>query len=118
MVTCFVRDNIGHEEVKEALSSASPDEPVVVVVDDAEVLDKCEAERLLKSLVQHGFEEVTTLVVGCREDKLPLDFGWLEETKKGHRGLLLSPQDRSTGNVIGITTGDAIIGWPVAPGQG
>ncbi|MGW2107618.1 AAA family ATPase [Streptomyces sp. NPDC001948] len=118
VVTCFVRNDIGHDQLENALSSASPDEPVVVVVDDAEVLDRCEAGRLLKNLVQHGFEEGTALVVGCREDKLPLGSGWLKEMKKGHRGLLLSPQDRSTGDVIGMRTGDAIIGWPIAPGRG
>ncbi|MFI6946456.1 ATP-binding protein [Streptomyces sp. NPDC050422] len=118
VVACFVRDDIGYDELEEVLSSASPDEPVVVVMDDAETLEKCEAARLLKSLVQHGFEEGTALVVSCREDKLPLSYGWLQETKKGHRGLLLSPQDRSTGDVVGMRTGDAIIGRPVVPGQG
>ncbi|MFI0976758.1 ATP-binding protein [Streptomyces sp. NPDC021093] len=118
VVTCFVRDGIGHDELEEALSSASPEEPVVVLVDDAEVLEKCEAGRLLRSVVQHGFEEGTALVVGCREDELPLGFDWLSETKKAHRGLLLSPQERNTGDVIGIRTSDSIIGWPISPGRG
>ncbi|MEX2982464.1 AAA family ATPase [Streptomyces sp. C36] len=118
VVSCFVQDDIGHDELEEALSSASPEEPVVVVMDNAEVLDKCEAGHLLKSLVQHGFEEGTALVAGCRDDKLPLGFGWLRETRKAHNGLLLSPQERSTGDVIGIRIGDSIVGWLIAPGQG
>ncbi|MFF4453215.1 AAA family ATPase [Streptomyces goshikiensis] len=118
VVDCFVRDELGTNELEAALSSTSPEEPVVVVMDDAEVLDKCDAGRLLKSIVHHGFEEGTALVVGCREDKLPFGFGWLGETKKAHRGLLLSPQERSTGDAIGIRIGDSITGWPIAPGRG
>ncbi|MFB7514772.1 hypothetical protein [Streptomyces sp. NPDC056144] len=118
VVDCFVRDDLSTAELEAALSSASPEEPVVVVMDDAEVLDKCDAGRLLKSVVQHGFEEGTALVVGCREDKLPFGFGWLEETKRAHRGLLLSPQERSTGDAIGIRIGDSITGWTIAPGRG
>jgi hypothetical protein len=118
VVDCFVHDALGTAELEAALSSASPEEPVVVVMDDAEVLDKCDAGRLLKSVVHHGFEEGTALVVGCREDKLPFSLGWLEETKKAHRGLLLSPQERSTGDVIGIRTSDSITGWTIAPGRG
>ncbi|MFB6520082.1 AAA family ATPase [Streptomyces sp. NPDC056401] len=118
VLDCFVRDTLSPDELEGALSSASPEEPVVVVIDDAELLDKCEASSLLKSVVHHGFEEGTALVVSCREDKLPFGFGWLEETKKGHRGLLLSPQERSTGDLVGIRIGDSITGWPIAPGRG
>ncbi|MFE0421783.1 AAA family ATPase [Streptomyces sp. NPDC058953] len=118
VVDCFIRDELGTDELEGALSSASPEEPIVVVMDDAEILDKCDAGRLLKSVVHHGFEEGTALVVGCLENKLPFGFGWAEETKKVHRGLLLSPQERSTGDVIGIRIGDSITGWPIAPGRG
>ncbi|MEU9103476.1 AAA family ATPase [Streptomyces xanthophaeus] len=118
VVDCFVHDDLGTAELEAALSSASPEEPVVVVMDDAEVLDKCDAGRLLKSVVHQGFEEGTALVVGCREDKLPFGFGWLEETKKARRGLLLSPQERSTGDAIGIRIGDSTTGWTIAPGRG
>ncbi|MET9778300.1 ATP-binding protein [Streptomyces sp. NPDC006367] len=118
VVDCFVRDDLSTAELEAALSSASPEEPVVVVIDDAEVLDKCDAGHLLKSVVQHGFEEGTALVVGCREDKLPFGLGWLEETMRAHRGLLLSPRERSTGDAIGIRIGDSITGRPIAPGRG
>ncbi|MBT2470329.1 hypothetical protein J7E97_21240 [Streptomyces sp. ISL-66] len=118
VVDCFVRDELGSDELGGALSSASPEEPIVVVMDDAEILENCDAGRLLKSVVLHGFEEGRALVVGCREDRLPFRFGWAGETKKAHRGLLLSPQERSTGDVVGIRIGDSITGWPIAPGRG
>ncbi|MCQ8774038.1 AAA family ATPase [Streptomyces telluris] len=118
VVACFVREDIGSDELEAVLASASPEEPVVVVIDDVEALHKCDAGGLLKGLVQHGFEEGTALVVGCCEDKLPFGFGWLEETKKAHRGLLLSPQEQSTGDVIGIRIGHSIAGQPITLGRG
>ncbi|WP_171168784.1 AAA family ATPase [Streptomyces sp. I05A-00742] len=118
VVACFVRHDLRTDELEDAVLSASPEEPVIVVIDDADVLAKCEAGHLLKSLVQHGFQKGTALVVALREDKLPLCLGWLSETEKAHRGLLLSPQERSTGNVIGVRIGDSAIGRPITPGRG
>ncbi|MEU4095980.1 ATP-binding protein [Streptomyces sp. NPDC026673] len=118
VVACFVRDGLRPEELEETLSSASPERPVVVVIDDADALAKCEAGRLLEGLVQHGFEEGTALVVGRREGKIPFGSGWLKQTQKAHRGLLLSPQERTAGNLIGVRIGDSVIGWPIVPGRG
>ncbi|MEU8581334.1 hypothetical protein [Streptomyces abikoensis] len=118
VVACFVRHGLRTDELEEAVSSASPEEPVIVVIDDANVLAECEAGSMLESLVQHGFQEGTALVAALREDKLPLGLGWLGETEKAHRGLLLSPQERSAGDVIGVRIGDSVIGRPITPGRG
>ncbi|GLX39596.1 hypothetical protein Sros01_56690 [Streptomyces roseochromogenus] len=118
VLACWVRDELGSEDLEEVLASASPDEPVVVLIDDADVLAECEARRLLESLVRHGFQEGTALVAALREDTRHLRLGWLGEAVKAHRGLLLSPQERSTGDVIGVRVGDSVIGRPIAPGRG
>ncbi|MEU3752445.1 hypothetical protein AB0H17_06675 [Streptomyces olivoreticuli] len=118
VVACFVQDNIGHDELEEVLSSASPEKPVVIVMDDAEVLGKCDAWRLLRNLLQHGFDEGTALVLGGNEDKLRFGSHWLAEAKKAHRGLLLSPQERSAGDLIGIRISKSITSGPVTLGRG
>ncbi|XUL88823.1 hypothetical protein ACQ86D_20995 [Streptomyces galilaeus] len=118
VVACFDQDNIGHDELAEALSVASAEEPVVVVMDDAEVLGKCQAQRVLRNLLEHGFDEGTALVLAGDEDKLEPSYPWLGKVKRAHRGLLLSPQVRHAGDWIGIRTGDSVIGSPVTPGRG
>jgi S-DNA-T family DNA segregation ATPase FtsK/SpoIIIE len=44
--------------------------------------------------------------------------GWQVEAKKARRGVLLSPQDSSSGDLIGIRTTRQMVGDPVAPGKG
>ncbi|MEU8782575.1 hypothetical protein [Streptomyces sp. NPDC048637] len=118
VVACFFQDGIGHDELEEALPVTSTEEPVVIVMDDAELLGECDAGRRLQSRLEHGFDEGTALVLGGDEDKLRLSFGWLGRVKKAHRGLLLSPQKRNAGDLIGIKTGDSISGSPITPGRG
>ncbi|GAA0899279.1 MULTISPECIES: ATP-binding protein [Streptomyces violaceusniger group] len=120
VVTCLTGDDIGHDELVEALSSASPEEPIAVVIDDVEVLDKCEAQKRLKSIVERGFDEGLALVVGLREDKFRLLSSWAGAVRKAHRGLLLSPQDelRAGDEAIGVQTRGTASGRPITPGRG
>ncbi|WP_326811384.1 hypothetical protein OIE62_18175 [Streptomyces scopuliridis] len=118
VIACFDQDDIGHDELDGALSVASAEEPVVVVMDDAEILGECDARRVLRNLLEHGFDEGTALVLAGDEDKLGPSYPWLGKAKRAHRGLLLSPQERHAGDWIGIKTGDSVIGGPVAPGRG
>ncbi|MFG3529689.1 ATP-binding protein [Streptomyces sp. NPDC047917] len=118
VVACFDQENIGHDEFEEALSGASPQEPIVALMDDAEVLGECDARRVLRNLLEHGFDEGTALVLAGDEGKLRPHYPWLDKAKKAHRGLLLSPQERHAGDRIGIKTGDSVVGRPIAPGRG
>ncbi|MEU5044333.1 hypothetical protein [Streptomyces griseorubiginosus] len=118
VLECFTRDDIKQDSLKEILSAASPEEPVTVVMDDAEFYEECDAWRLLRSLLQRGFDEGTALVVGGDEEKMGSGFRWLDKVKRAHRGLLLSPQKWNAGDLIGIRTGDAISGNRVTPGRG
>ncbi|QIY96532.1 hypothetical protein HEP87_24105 [Streptomyces sp. S1D4-11] len=93
-VACFDQDDIGHDELEETLAVASAEEPVVVVMDDAEVLGECDARRVLRNLLEHGFDEGTALVLAGDEDKLGPSCPWPGKAKRAHRGLLLSPQER------------------------
>ncbi|MFB1047125.1 ATP-binding protein [Streptomyces chrestomyceticus] len=118
VVACFEQDDIGHDELEEALSAASAEKPVIVVLDDAEVLEECDARRVLRNLLEHGFDEGTALVLAGEEDRLRPRYPWLDRVKRAHRGLLLSPQERPAGDLIGVKTGDSVIGSPITPGRG
>ncbi|QFR97929.1 cell division protein FtsK [Streptomyces tsukubensis] len=119
VVRVFTDDDIESDDFDEAVGSASPREPIVVIVDDGEVLEDCDAERSLKRLVQRGTERGLALVIGGDEEEVCGGFsGWQVEAKKGRRGILLSPQDSSSGELIGIRTTRSMVGGPIVPGKG
>ncbi|MBV1938388.1 cell division protein FtsK [Streptomyces sp. BV286] len=115
----FTEDDIESDDFNEAIESASPEEPVVVIVDDGEVLEDADCERELKRLVQRGADRGLALVIGGDEEEVCGGFsGWQVEAKKGRRGILLSPQDSGAGELIGIRTTRSMVGGPVTPGKG
>ncbi|MEU0432780.1 FtsK/SpoIIIE domain-containing protein [Streptomyces sp. NPDC006290] len=115
----FDEDDIESDDLREAIDSATPEEPIVVLVDDGEVLEDCDAETVFKRIVQRGTERGLGLVIAGDEEDVCSGFsGWQVEMKKGRRGILLSPQDSSAGELIGIRTNRSMVGGPVAPGKG
>ncbi|MFE9992415.1 FtsK/SpoIIIE domain-containing protein [Streptomyces sp. NPDC005381] len=115
----FDEDDIEGDDLREAIDSASREEPIVVLVDDGEVLEDCDAETVFKRIVQRGAERGLGLVIAGDEEDVCSGFsGWQVEMKKGRRGILLSPQDSSAGELIGIRTNRSMVGGPVAPGKG
>ncbi|MEV0323605.1 FtsK/SpoIIIE domain-containing protein [Streptomyces sp. NPDC050658] len=115
----FTDDDIESDDFKEVVESATPEDPIIWIVDDGEVLEDCDAEREFKRLVQRGSERGLGLVIGGDEEEVCGGFsGWQVEAKKGRRGILLSPQDSSSGELIGIRTTRSMVGGPIAPGKG
>ncbi|MER5397742.1 FtsK/SpoIIIE domain-containing protein [Streptomyces sp. NPDC002599] len=115
----FDEDDIEGDDLREAIAPATPEEPIVVLVDDGEVLEDCDAETVFKRIVQRGGERGLGLVIAGDEEDVCSGFsGWQVEMKKGRRGILLSPQDSSAGELIGIRTNRSMVGGPVAPGKG
>lgn len=99
MLKVFTDDDIESDDFNEAIESASPEEPIVVVVDDGEVLEDADCERELKRLVQRGADRGLALVIGGDEEEVCSGFsGWQVEAKKGRRGLLLSPRTPAPAN--------------------
>ncbi|MRT45055.1 hypothetical protein FGX00_04325, partial [Xylella fastidiosa subsp. multiplex] len=96
-----------------------PAHPVVVLVDDAEVLDDCDAEDVFKRIVERGTEEGLAVVIAGDEDEICEGFsGWQVDAKKARRGILLSPQESGSGELIGIRTNRSMVGGPITPGKG
>ncbi|MGW0996722.1 FtsK/SpoIIIE domain-containing protein [Streptomyces sp. NPDC002523] len=115
----FTGRDIDEDELEEVIGSATSEEPVVVLVDDAEVLEDCDAEDVLKRIVERGTEEGLALVVAGDEDEICSGFsGWQVDAKKARRGILLSPQESGSGELIGIRTTRSMVGGPITPGKG
>ncbi|MEN3585936.1 FtsK/SpoIIIE domain-containing protein [Streptomyces sp. ZYX-F-203] len=117
----FTGDDIGEDEFEEVLDRAepSPERPVAVLVDDAEILEDCDAERHLKRIVSRGAERGLALVVAGDEEDVCGGFsGWQVDAKKARRGVLLCPQESSSGDLIGVRLNRSMVGGQVAPGKG
>ncbi|MFJ2608887.1 FtsK/SpoIIIE domain-containing protein [Streptomyces sp. NPDC087425] len=115
----FTGRDIDEDELEELVGSATPAQPIVVLVDDAEVLDDCDAEDVFKRIVERGAEEGLAVVIAGDEDEICDGFsGWQVDAKKARRGILLSPQESGSGELIGIRTNRSMVGGPLTPGKG
>ncbi|MEU6555661.1 FtsK/SpoIIIE domain-containing protein [Streptomyces sp. NPDC046915] len=115
----FTGDDIDEDDFEEVIDSASLEEPIVVLVDDGEILEDCDAESHMKKIVSRGAERGLALVIAGDEEDVCSGFsGWQVDAKKGRRGILLSPQDTSSGDLVGVRLSRSLVGGQVAPGKG
>ncbi|MEV7789049.1 FtsK/SpoIIIE domain-containing protein [Streptomyces sp. NPDC088106] len=115
----FTGDDIDEDEFEELIDEASTDEPIAVLIDDGEILEDCDAESQLKKLVSRGAERGLALVIAGDEEDVCSGFsGWQVDAKKARRGILLSPQESSSGDLIGVRLSRGMVGGQVAPGRG
>ncbi|QKW08462.1 cell division protein FtsK [Streptomyces sp. NA04227] len=115
----FVEDDIDEDDFEEVIGSASLEEPIVVLVDDGEILEDCDAESHFKRIVQRGADTGLALIIAGDEEDVCSGFsGWQVDAKKARRGILLSPQDTSAGDLIGIRTNRGMVGGQITPGRG
>ncbi|MGW0737322.1 FtsK/SpoIIIE domain-containing protein [Streptomyces sp. NPDC002851] len=119
VLAVFTGSDIEEDELKEAVATASPQQPIVILIDDGEALEDCDAEDEFKRLMSTGAERGIGIVIAGDEDDVCSGFsGWQVDIKKAKRGLLLSPQDTSSGDLIGIRLTRSSVGGPVTPGKG
>jgi S-DNA-T family DNA segregation ATPase FtsK/SpoIIIE len=93
-------------ELAAAIAAVPADRPLVVVVDDAELVDDHDGvlARLLSGDVN--------VVAAGRTDAIRSGYGhWTQELRRRRRGLLLSPESDLDGDMFGI----ALPRWPLAP---
>ncbi|MEU3849577.1 FtsK/SpoIIIE domain-containing protein [Streptomyces sp. NPDC029554] len=115
----FTGDDIDEDDFEELIDQASLEEPIAVLVDDGEILEDCDAESQLKKLVSRGAERGLALVIAGDEEDVCSGFsGWQVDAKKARRGILLSPQESSSGDLIGVRLSRSMVGGQVAPGKG
>ena len=98
---------------------AAGDRPVVLVLDDAEVLRDCPAAELFRSVVKGMAGPGRALVLGGDADGICTGLsGWQVEAKKSRQGLLLSPQGSGDGDLIGLRLPRSAVGGALQPGRG
>lgn len=115
----FTGDDIDEDEFEELIDQASLEEPIAVLVDDGEILEDCDAESQMKKIVSRGAERGLALVIAGDEEDVCSGFsGWQVDAKKARRGILLCPQESSSGDLIGLRVSRGMVGGQIAPGKG
>ncbi|CAL9523393.1 FtsK/SpoIIIE domain-containing protein [Streptomyces sp. enrichment culture] len=117
----FTGDDIDEDDFEELIDDAEPStqEPVAVLIDDAEILEDADAASQFKKIVSRGAERGLALVIAGDEEDVCSGFsGWQVDAKKARRGILLSPQETSSGDLIGLRLSRSLVGGQVAPGKG
>jgi S-DNA-T family DNA segregation ATPase FtsK/SpoIIIE len=116
VIAVFDRAGVAPEDFEEALSSAAG--PVVVFLDDAELLREASIAEQLHRITQHASGPGRALVIAGESAGLNAAFvGWLLDAKRNRQGVLLSPRDLADGDLIGIRLARSLIGGPIDPGR-
>jgi S-DNA-T family DNA segregation ATPase FtsK/SpoIIIE len=113
----FTGSDIPADELSQALEEADG-APLVVLVDDAELLRDCEAKDVLKEIIARGADRGRAVVIAGGEEDICSGFsGWQVDAKKARRGVLLSPQQTMSGELIGMRLSRSSVGGQVTPGR-
>ncbi|WUH93657.1 FtsK/SpoIIIE domain-containing protein [Streptomyces sp. NBC_00433] len=117
VVGFFGHDDIDPEDLRAALDRFAG--PGMIMVDDAELLRTCDAGDVLQSVVRNASGKHIGIVIAGDADDMCSGFnGWQVDLKKARRGLLLSPQNMSDAELIGVRLQRSSIGQAVQPGRG
>ncbi|WP_423463802.1 FtsK/SpoIIIE domain-containing protein [Promicromonospora sp. MS192] len=108
------------EVTEEALAPhLDPDgTPVVLVVDDAELVADAPAKSWLRAYLRTASDNQRGLVIGGDASEVAGGFsGWQVDAKKNRRGALLSPADRFDGDLVGASLPRSAVVSQVSPGK-
>jgi DNA segregation ATPase FtsK/SpoIIIE, S-DNA-T family len=116
-ITCsFEQSDLGQDELAAALAALTG--PGVVVIDDADLLADCEADRELSKIITRSAGRHVGLVLAGDPDTLASGFaGWLADARRARRGCLTAPQTLPEGDLVGARLSHAHLGHPIRPGR-
>lgn len=116
-----VRAVLTHSELSEEdlAPLLDPDgTPVVMIVDDGELVMDVPAKNWLRSYVRTAGDSRRGLILGGNSAEICAGFaGWQVDLKKNRRGALLSPQSTVDGDLLGVRVARSMISPKVTPGR-
>lgn len=116
VVAVLTGSDVGAQEFTEALAGVAG--RGLVVVDDAATLRDCGASGELRDLIRNGESRQLGLIYAGDPEDLGAGFsGWLVDARRSRRGALLSPQNRTDGDLVGLKLPRTAVGQPVRPGR-
>jgi S-DNA-T family DNA segregation ATPase FtsK/SpoIIIE len=116
VIEVFTGSDVSSAEFTAALAQATG--LTLIAVDDAQALRDVSSSTELREILKTGSERGLGVALAGDPEELSAGFsGWLVDARKARRGLLLSPQNRTDGDLIGLRLPRTAIGQPVQPGR-
>ncbi|MFE5332702.1 FtsK/SpoIIIE domain-containing protein [Embleya sp. NPDC056575] len=104
------------EALVEALTSVR-EHPVVVVVDDADLMLACAADSVLRRIATSGRDHGQGLLLAGLAESMS-SLGWVGMARRSRRGLLLGPKTLGEADLIGARLSAEQVRTPLGPGRG
>ncbi|MGY1703947.1 FtsK/SpoIIIE domain-containing protein [Geodermatophilus sp. SYSU D00697] len=118
-VLAVVEDAAAPADHWRELLAGAPAGPLVVLLDDGDVLRDCPAAEVFRDVVKGLAGPGRSLVLAGNADSICTGLsGWQVEAKRSRQGLLLSPQGSTDGDLVGVRLPRSAVGQSVQPGRG
>ncbi|MFI6435212.1 FtsK/SpoIIIE domain-containing protein [Streptomyces sp. NPDC050759] len=104
------------EAVTEALKAVEG-KPTVVVVDDADLLLSCKADKVLRQVAAAGRDRRQGLLLAGLPESMS-SLGWVGMARRSRRGVLLGPKSIAEGDLIGVRIATEQVRTPLPAGRG
>ncbi|WP_312847853.1 FtsK/SpoIIIE domain-containing protein [Streptomyces sp. WAC06614] len=91
--------------------------PVVVVVDDADLLLAADADRVLRQVAAEGRDHLQGLLLAGLPESMH-SMGWVGAARRARRGLLLGPKSVGEGDIIGTRLSGEQVRMALVQGRG
>ena len=91
--------------------------PVVLIIDDGELLKDIEAKDYLRSLQRTLADHQRAIVLGGDSSEVGSGFSGWQVDLKGRQGIVIAPQSTSDGELIGVRIPRSSIGTDSSPGR-
>ncbi|MFJ4437790.1 FtsK/SpoIIIE domain-containing protein [Streptomyces sp. NPDC088923] len=91
--------------------------PVVVVVDDADLMLNCKADKVLRQVASSGRDRGQGLLLSGLPESMS-SLGWVGIARRARRGILLGPKSIGEGDLIGARISAEQVRTPLVTGRG
>ncbi|GLY98645.1 FtsK/SpoIIIE domain-containing protein [Actinoplanes sp. NBRC 103695] len=116
VIAVFTGTDLTPDELNGALAQVTG--RALIVVDDAAALRDASASSELRDVIREGEARGLAVIYAGDPEDLSVGFsGWLVDARKARRGALLSPQNRTDGDLIGLRLPRTAVGQPVKAGR-
>lgn len=83
------------------VAGSAPDGPVVVLVDDADAIDR--RDDVMDAFLDRAADGVRVVAAGSTDVWRDVVAGWVSQLRRSRQAILLSPSSNYDGNAIGLT---------------
>jgi S-DNA-T family DNA segregation ATPase FtsK/SpoIIIE len=107
----------GVDLIEEELAPLMETGPVVLVIDDGELVKDVPAKDYLRKLLRTGADKQQAIVLGGDSGEVASGFTGWQVDMKGRQGVLINPQGVTEGELIGVRLPRSATGNAAQPGR-